>query len=347
MKHVLSSALLLAFMLIGFIQATAQVDFVLSISNSEPSHSKLTLISEDEVDFITKTFTQETSEFVLQLRPKIKYSLMLKTDGFVPRMEEIVLVSQEAEFNFMHIDINHLTDEKGTIIGEQSVLIFPSPTSSPSQEISDKTSNVLSKLNEDDEISELLSLSQTKFYITAEAYRVKIKEEGDALAEFDENSVVMYLSNEEADVMSSDSYEELIPSNVSRLIAIGSKSTSMGNESNAADIKAENEPLEVTSIPENGSTEMTIEKLFFTVQLGSFSKQISNPEKTFSTNSVITQANENGGFKYYSGVYYTYPEANAHKERLVAQGHTGVFVAAFNKGERVPLSEAILSSSVE
>lgn len=321
-------------------EADKTVDFTLYINTSQSTDSKVTLISEDEVDFITRTLTNEMTETSLQVRPKVKYSLMVRTEGFVPRMEEFIITSETSVQNFVHLDIHHLKDDSGKVVGEQIVIIFPNEGVYSEHELGSYTTDIIKRLAQVKSVSSLTSYSETKFYMTASDYRMKLQEEGKVLAQFDENSVVKYLIDDSKETMANDSYDELIPTDLSRLMAIGSdlkvapkviETNTLKQESNTTSIVTE----------QKRTSDISEEKLFFTVQLGSFSKQVKSPKKAFNTSSVFTQANEAGGFKYYSGVFYTYSEADAHKESLMVQGAEGLFVAAFNKGERITLKDAI------
>lgn len=106
-------------------------------------------------------------------------------------------------------------------------------------------------------------------------------------------------------------------------------------------------------IPQNKNEVKTIpitsiDSLFFTVQVGVFSKPLTAKEFK-KIEPLVKQVLPNGWLRYSSGIINTIEEAEKKRLELLKMGFKKVFVTAYNKGNKITLSEArkILRTSTQ
>ena len=82
-----------------------------------------------------------------------------------------------------------------------------------------------------------------------------------------------------------------------------------------------------------------IDGLFYTVQVGAYSKEVTD-----GTLNNITPLNadraQDGIIRYTSGVYSSVPSASAAKDVIVQKGVSDAFVTAYYNGRRITVAEA-------
>lgn len=78
----------------------------------------------------------------------------------------------------------------------------------------------------------------------------------------------------------------------------------------------------------------------FRVQFYTSPKKLPLNDKRFKSLPAIVVYEHNGIFKYTTGLYYSIEEAEKHKKSVRNKGFGDAFTVAFNKGVRVPISEA-------
>ena len=81
-----------------------------------------------------------------------------------------------------------------------------------------------------------------------------------------------------------------------------------------------------------------IEGLFFTVQVGAFSKSIQS-DNVFNVSPLVIK-NVNGLYKYSTGIFRSVPETMERKNEMIAKGLVGAFITAYYNGEKVSITEA-------
>ena len=83
----------------------------------------------------------------------------------------------------------------------------------------------------------------------------------------------------------------------------------------------------------------SIDKLFFCVQVGVFSKEVSANE-LFGIKPLNVELTGSGYYRYTSGRFATIPEASRHKQTIINKGIPDAFVTAYYQGTRISLSKA-------
>jgi N-acetylmuramoyl-L-alanine amidase len=84
----------------------------------------------------------------------------------------------------------------------------------------------------------------------------------------------------------------------------------------------------------------TTEELYFTVQIATAGKLLSENSPVFKGEKNIISENVNGFFKYMTGKYTALTEATARQNQLRAAGFPDAFVVAYHNGTRITLKEA-------
>lgn len=80
-------------------------------------------------------------------------------------------------------------------------------------------------------------------------------------------------------------------------------------------------------------------KIVFRVQLGAYAQPLS--ENIFlDIPDLIMVRTSDGLYKYMTGSFNTFEQAAVRKAQLLVDGYTGVFIAAYQNGKRVPLADA-------
>lgn len=84
----------------------------------------------------------------------------------------------------------------------------------------------------------------------------------------------------------------------------------------------------------------TIKGLFFTVQVGVYSKPTSL-DRIYNITPLNSELMENGKIRYTSGVFKTMDEAEGYRKKVVVLGVKDAFIVAYFNGKRIPLEDAI------
>jgi len=93
-----------------------------------------------------------------------------------------------------------------------------------------------------------------------------------------------------------------------------------------------------SSVP--GTTDIaTIAELFYTVQVGVYSKP-SNIGEKFNLYGLYTLRTSNGYIRYNEGLFASVSDANSRKESVVSNGIADAFVVAYYNGQRISLTQA-------
>ena len=86
----------------------------------------------------------------------------------------------------------------------------------------------------------------------------------------------------------------------------------------------------------------TIKGVFFSVQVGAFSKPLTNDNELNVSPLVLNRYN--GLYKYSTGIYNSIEDAGRKKAALIDQGITDAFIIAYNDGRTISLDQATSSN---
>jgi hypothetical protein len=83
----------------------------------------------------------------------------------------------------------------------------------------------------------------------------------------------------------------------------------------------------------------TIKGLFFTVQVGVYSKPVAL-DKLFNITPLNSELTETGKIRYTTGLFLDTEQARVRKDGTVQLGVKDAFVTAYLNGKRIPMREA-------
>ncbi len=109
-----------------------------------------------------------------------------------------------------------------------------------------------------------------------------------------------------------------------------------------ADTQAEREAIEYYNDPAAADANQIeiIDGLFYTVQIGVYSKPVSN-EALFGIEPLNTQKTPSGYIRYSTGIFKSEEDAGIRKDEVVNIGVKDAFVTAYYNGERITIEQAL------
>lgn len=125
----------------------------------------------------------------------------------------------------------------------------------------------------------------------------------------------------------------------SEIPAIGEKGTSDDSERNVASTASavQEEETPQDEVPEYAEDWSRKRGAFYSVQIGVYSKVVPL-EEIYNVADVHVQRTANGYFRYTSGAFERFAEAEERKAKMKAAGITDAFIVAFVDGVRTPVS---------
>lgn len=103
-------------------------------------------------------------------------------------------------------------------------------------------------------------------------------------------------------------------------------------------VSAKNKETELSSVADTKNVSM-VEGLFYTVQIGVFSKPVKTTE-FYNIQPLYIETTPDGYFRYNTGIYNDITIANDAKNKVVGEGITDAFVTRYYKGKRLSVLEA-------
>ena len=122
-------------------------------------------------------------------------------------------------------------------------------------------------------------------------------------------------------------------------VAVNNEFTATDNDESRASSNDSNQYIDdLGNDAANVEAVETIEGLFFTVQVGAFSKSIK-ADNIFNVSPLVIK-NINGLYKYSTGIFRSVPETVERKNEMIAKGLVGAFITAYYNGEKVSIAKA-------
>ncbi len=87
----------------------------------------------------------------------------------------------------------------------------------------------------------------------------------------------------------------------------------------------------------------TVKGLFFTVQVGVYSKPVSL-DRIYNITPLNSELMDDGRIRYTSGMFDSMDEAGEHRKKVIALGVKDAFIVAYFNGKRIPLDDAVYLS---
>jgi len=83
----------------------------------------------------------------------------------------------------------------------------------------------------------------------------------------------------------------------------------------------------------------------FKVQIAASSRDLNTKPQNFKGLQGVTKEKEDGLYKYYYGLTSDYNVVRKLEEEAKRKGYTSCFIVAFNKGQKIPLSDALKTTA--
>ncbi len=337
MFKLLSSALMLSILTAGTLKASEtpnpefiELDIVFNF-NGITEECDVKIVSADEEDYITRTTSSEKQNVSVEVRPEMNYTMEVSSTKTGVVKHDFFCTAETLKLK-MGVVLQAEVSLDGERLGVQSTVMTPSSTN---QKI--RLNQACTKMKKALGFDNVQAVSKVYFFHQAEQMRQFIASQ-DLRFEFNENASVHYLKTPRMSNMDIANYETLVNhsfSDVSKWTGENVTDTSLDE---LEEVPNDNEESYVAP----AASPKANDEIYFGVQLGSFQKEITNPEALFQTNSMLSFITENGTYKYMSGTYKTYEEAEMHKAELTQMGKEGVFIIAVQNDKKIPLREAMI-----
>ncbi|OIQ31371.1 MAG: hypothetical protein BM555_05275 [Crocinitomix sp. MedPE-SWsnd] len=298
-----------------------------------PAKSKITLMSVDGEDLFTDETNESEGDYFMLLGHGKEYKMLVETEEFAPYERTFIIPEQEEYFQlYQEVHHVHLMNVDGDVIGQQITVFnaFGEPDTTTTM-YSDETMSEIQKIKDDQELDgRVKALKEIRFYITADSLRRLMAEDPTLEYDVGEDVNVYFLKDEAADKFKFGSYE-LYDGSLLRKDFLNEDDLTI--DSDSIDIA---DPIET---PEGTTAAESIGGLFFTVQIGVYSRDVPH-SVLFNLDPLVTKKTTNEKFRYSTGTYKSIAEAVVRKDKIVAIGVTDAFVTAYYQGERITIAKA-------
>ncbi len=284
--------------------------------NLMPAQSEIMMISLDGEESIKEQSDPLDGSYFFLLGTGKTYHMVLETEGFATYERDFIIPEQKEYYRlFQEIHHIHLRNGDGEIIGQQITMYNSSGTG---DKIVDEEEL---GMYGDQEQGDVESYTETKFYMTEDSLSTLMKSDPELDFNLGENGVVKYLDDNGSDKFDKESYQE--PDSLSLVEEIA---------------RVRNLGIEELIETKNN---VVSDSLFFSVQLGAFSDQLTDPKKIIDIDPIYSHITDDNRVLYYSAKVATYEEAHLKRKEILDLGLEGVFVTAYINGKRVSVAKAI------
>jgi Tol biopolymer transport system component len=278
--------------------------------------ANITLRSQDGEEIIQES--DEAGNFFSLLGRGKYYTMNVEADGFNPyEFEFFVPATDEYTQYYQEVHMEHLKDDKGYPLG-QKITVY-NAFGERVETVYDQ--NIMSNIERINSVrtikGDVRVFKQIKFFLTDEELQQLLeRDESIDLSLYDQ---VLVLKSKDADPNDPESY---IP-------YTGPK--------NQAEILAAKEPEVET--PEGTVDARNIDGLFFTVQIGVYSRDVDRSVLK-NLDPIVVRITKEGLFRYSIGTFKSIPEADVLRQQIIQMGITDAYVTAYYKGERISPTKA-------
>ena len=296
----------------------------------------------DGEEIITDETNDSEGDYFMLLGHGKDYKMLVETEEFAPYERTFSIPEQEEYFQlYQEVHHVHLLNDDGEIIGQQITVFnaFGDPDTSTTM-YNDETLSEIQKIKDDGQVDgKVQALKEIRFYITADSLRRRMADDLSLDYDVGEDVNVYFLKDDAADKFKFGSYE-LYEGSISRKDFLNEDDIVI--DSDSLDIAA---PIET---PEGTTAAETIGGLFFTVQIGVYSRDVPH-SVLFNLKPLVTKQTSNDKFRYSTGTFNSVSEATIRKDKIVSVGVTDAFVTAYYQGERITIAKAqeLISSGVQ
>lgn len=293
--------------------------------NGVSVEAQITLTSNDG-ETITRRTNGEDGGYFLLLGHGKTYHLDIAADGFtpygldfeVPELKEYVQFYQE-------VHLKHIRGKEDEIIG-QEVTLYNAFGETFSKEYSPYDERQIKRIQKARNIKgNIKVLKQIQFYFDRPPLEKMVEEE--SIFDLSIEDKIFVLKQMGYDITDPDSYELYLgPRNLDEWFELYGDKT--------ADVQPD------PDTPEGTTDAHTIKGLFFTVQIGVYSRDVDR-SVLFNLDPIVTLKTPSGLFRYSTGTFKDLESAVARKEQIVKIGITDAFATAYYNGERITIEKAL------
>lgn len=277
--------------------------------------------------------SNKDGDYFLLLGHGKRYRMIVETDGFAPYEREFDVPEQMEYFQlYQEVHHSHIKDENDSIIGQQITVFnaFGEPDTSIMM-YDEETTASIQKIKEEQNIETgIRAYKELKFYFTADSLRKLMALDPNLNYDLDDETQVYFLKDNLADRFKFGSYE-LYEGSLKREDFL-----------NEGDVSLNPDSLEIApeiETPEGTVAAETIGGLFFTVQIGVYSRDVPH-SVMFNLKPIVTKKTAENLFRYSTGTFDSVADATVRKDKIVQIGVTDAFVTAYYLGERITIAKA-------
>ena len=298
-----------------------------------PAKSKITLSTLDGSELISDESDTISGDYFLLLGHGKKYKMLVETDEFAP-YERIFEIPEQHEYFQLYQEVHHihLLNGDGKIIGQQITVFnaFGEPDTTTTYYDDETLAKIESIKSENKIETNVKELKELRFYITTDSLRKLMAKDESLDYNLGDDVKVYFLKDEAADLFKFNSYE-LYEGSISRKEFL--------KEDDIAIDLSEIKTTEVIETPDGTTAAETIGGLFFTVQIGVYSRDVPH-DVLFNLTPLVTKKTSENHFRYSTGTFNSAGEATIRKDEIVKIGVTDAFVTAYYRGERISIEKA-------
>ncbi len=258
----------------------------------------------------------KSGEYFLVLGHGKSYDLQVKTEGFVPFERQFSVPEQKDNYQlYQEVHVRYITNSKGEKIGQEITVYSALGNEEETAYYNEETREMIERIKNDNKITgDMAAMTLVHLYHTQNQLSMMMEEDVSLDFDMNANSKVFMLKHGELNHINSDSYVEYIES-INR-----------------------DEFLNPELVPTIDAR--SIDGLFFTVQIGVYSRDVPHSVLYNLQPLVTRQVNNNLHYRYSIGTYKSIEDAVKRKNEVIGIGITDAFVTAYYKGERIGPDEA-------
>jgi WD40-like Beta Propeller Repeat len=281
----------------------------------------ITLTSADGESITTRTNGKDGGFFLLLGHGK-SYHVVIDVEGFTPYSVnfEVPELKEYVQF-YQEVHLRHIKDQNGENIG-QEITLYNSFGEKHNDTYSPQDEAIINNIeNGRTIIGNIRVLKQIQFYFDHPPLEKMVEDE--LIFDLNIEDFVYVLKEEGMDINNPDSY----------VLYSGPLNREEWERIHLAN--AEVDP----DTPEGTINAGTIDGLYFTVQIGVYSRDVEK-SVLYNLNPIVTLKVQDKFYRYSTGTFMDQEEAALRKDKIVDIGITDAFVTAYYQGERITIERA-------
>ena len=275
-----------------------------------PTAADILLQTSDE-ERIKEVSDSVDGDYFLLLGYGKNYEMYVKTVGYVPYKREFSVPKQKEYYQlYQEVHMQHIRAAGGQVIGQEVTVYTALGNEEETVYYNEKTRKTIEKIKAENKITgDIQAHTEYHFYLTADELKEIMK--NDTTLEIDENYQArkLMLKTNKLEYMKEDSYLEF-------------------EGSLSRDVFLNPDVIATTDAAQ-------IDGLFFTVQIGVYSRNVPHSVLYNLEPLVTRRVNNNTLYRYSTGTYASFDEAQKRCDQIIKIGVEDAFVTAYYKGDRI------------